>query len=114
MTMGYPRRFPALDAARSTAIAATTGASRQIDFVHVDGAPHLVVRGPDGAARLLSSDTVFPRPRATLGTLVTSIRRTIPDVPIVQVDELTAYDAYYYAREEPLPPPVVRVMLGDA
>jgi hypothetical protein len=46
-------------------------------------------------------------------SLVARLRAALPDVPIVEQQLLTEYDAYYYSRQHLTPLPVVRVKFAD-
>jgi len=63
---------------------------------------------------LVSADTlqVKQEPFST-GSLVTRLKGSLPDAPIVEETLLSEYDSYYYSRGQLQPLPALRVKFGD-
>lgn len=129
-----PAAFPPLDAARWSGLG--LGAIKQIEFRRVLGDPYYLVTaapapvtspartgrartdGADGSHRtrwLVEARSLRPRidPFGP-DSIVPRVAAAAPGVPVTEVQRLTEYDRYYYARYGRVPPlPVLRIKLGD-
>jgi uncharacterized iron-regulated membrane protein len=90
-------------------------AARELELVAVGGRPVWVARGPGRAPLVLDAAAPEPNWREAVAEahLRTAARALLPDAPVASIDRLEHPDAYYYARHEPRPLPVLRVRFGD-
>ena len=105
--------FPAIDPLPWSRLTAGH-ATKEIDFVRIQGDPHYVVRmAPDAGRRLIAADTMTVRSAFSVASLVERLGASAPGVPILESELLTEYDAYYYSRDDQNPLPVLRVKFAD-
>jgi hypothetical protein len=128
LTEGPPdlAQFPQMDAGKWQQVA--SGAPiKEVQFTWLQGNPYYVVRRtgsvPGARARwpdrmLVDARTLQVRHEPfSLESVMQRVHPSVGDVPILDAQVLTAYDAYYYSRgySSSAPPlPVVRIKLGDA
>ncbi len=76
--------------------------------------PYYITGRAETDRLLVRADTLQVR-RDTFSaeSLVARLRAAVPDVPIVEQQMLTEYDAYYYSRQYLTPLPVLRVKFAD-
>ena len=76
--------------------------------------PYYITGRAETDRLLVRADTLQVR-REPFSTesLVARLRGELPDVPIVEQQLLTEYDAYYYSRQHLTPLPVLRVKFAD-
>jgi len=76
--------------------------------------PYFAVRARDAAQTVVNARTLQLHDRDFASdTLLTRIKRAVPDTDIVNAEMLTTYDSYYYSRDGLAPLPVLRVKLDD-
>jgi PepSY-associated TM region len=76
--------------------------------------PYFVSRDPDKARLVIGTNPVqVKRSPFTTETLLSRLRATNPDAPILESTVLKEYDSYYYSRDGQAPLPVLRIKLGD-
>jgi hypothetical protein len=76
--------------------------------------PYYITGRAEPARLLVRADTLQVRgDRFTTESLVARLHTALPDVPIVEQQMLTEYDAYYYSRQSLTPLPVLRVKFAD-
>jgi uncharacterized iron-regulated membrane protein len=87
---------------------------KEIEYTRIEGDPYYVVRVP-GAERLLVAVNPLEvrRDLFNVDSLVTRLKKAVPDAQIVESQLLTDYDSYYYSRNEPRPLPVLRAKFDD-
>jgi hypothetical protein len=94
------------------------GAARQVELKRIQTEPYYVVAapGPDGAiARTLIDATTMQvrRELYSAESILSELEATVTEAAIAEHAVLESYDAYYYAREDELPLPVLRVKFDD-
>jgi hypothetical protein len=90
------------------------GGAREIELRRIQGEPYYLVWGADAAATLFEASAVRQRSAPfSAVSLLERVQRAYPDAPILSSAMLQQYDAYYYARAQRLPLPVMRITLGD-
>jgi hypothetical protein len=76
--------------------------------------PYYITGRAEADRLLVRADTLQVRREAfSAESLVARLRAELPDVPIVEQQMLTEYDAYYYSRQHLTPLPVLRVKFAD-
>jgi hypothetical protein len=76
--------------------------------------PYYITGRAEPDRLLVRADTLqVRRDRFSTESLVARLRAAVPDVPIVEQQMLTEYDAYYYSRQQLTPLPVLRVKFAD-
>jgi hypothetical protein len=76
--------------------------------------PYYITGRAETDRLLVRADTLQVRRDAfSAESLVARLRTAVPDVPIVEQQMLTEYDAYYYSRQHLTPLPVLRVKFAD-
>jgi hypothetical protein len=106
-------QFPAIDGPAWTAM--LPGKSvKEIEYLRIQGDPYYAVRGDSFNSLLVSAHPLQvrsePFPADSLVALAGNVN---PDIPIAEVQRLSKYDAYYYARGDEAPLPVLRIKFGD-
>ena len=109
---------------------------KEIEYTRIQGDPYFVVRSApmaEGrAARerlrqeyssqsevdpdrvLIDAKSMQVRTELfSVDSLMTRVRETFPDVPILESELLSTYDSYYYSRDLQRPLPVLRIKFGD-
>ncbi|MBD8628315.1 PepSY domain-containing protein [Oxalobacteraceae sp. CFBP 8753] len=94
---GGPLTLTGRDAAPPTLLTASTGAVRELRWVRVLGQNRVLAYHAGGAPQVLDSHTARP---VTLDTAALWAAAThLVDAPVARVEQLAAYDLYYYARD---------------
>jgi len=76
--------------------------------------PYYITGHAEDNRLLVRADTVqIRRDRFSADSIVARLRAALPDVPIVEQQMLSEYDAYYYSRQHLTPLPVLRVKFAD-
>jgi hypothetical protein len=76
--------------------------------------PYYITGRAETDRLLVRADTLQVRREPfSAESLVARLRAEVPDVPIVEQQLLTEYDAYYYSRQHLTPLPVLRVKFAD-
>lgn len=107
-------RFPPIDADKwKPSISA--GAIKEVEYTWIQDEPYYVVRGDARAERQLVAAATMQTGRepSSVESIMSRIRKAIPDVPILEWDVLSTYDSYYYQQDGGAALPVVRVKFGD-
>jgi hypothetical protein len=108
---------------------------KEIDYARIQGEPYFVVRtapqqvsegrdrphqpyysqsGVDPDRVLINARTMQIRSEPfSADSLLTRVKETWPDVPVMESALLTEYDSYYYSRNGQRPLPVLRVKFED-
>ncbi|HET9219370.1 MAG TPA: PepSY domain-containing protein [Terriglobia bacterium] len=133
-----PGEFPAIDAAAWKQILPDRQI-KEVDYARIQGDPYFVVRtappssmaivqdfrdrphqpyysqsGVDPDRVLIYARTMQVRPDPfSVESMMSRVKQTWPDVPVVESTLLTSYDSYYYSRDGQRPLPVLRVKFDD-
>lgn len=93
----------------------TVGRSvKEIEFLRVQGDPYFVVTlDPPGRLMVAAESLNVRRVPFTVASILSKLSAAIPEVAITDATVLDSYDAYYYARRDERPLPVVRVKFAD-
>ena len=75
--------------------------------------PYNVTGSAEPNRLLVNADTMEPRGPFSVDSLMTRLRASVPDVPVVESQLLSDYDSYYYSQGRQTPLPVLRVKFGD-
>jgi len=108
---------------------------KEIDYARIQGEPYFVVRtspvhvadkkdrphqpyysqsGVDPDRVLIHARTMQARTGPfSVESMMSRVKETWPDVPVVESALLTEYDSYYYSRDGQRPLPVLRVKFDD-
>lgn len=115
---GGPLAISAEDASPQALLGTAGGNIRELRWVRVLGRTTVLAQGAVGRPSLLDSRTTQPRPLDPQA-LQAAAAGLLP-APVARVEQLTAYDLYYYAREphtmtggNDKPLPVLRVVFDD-
>ncbi len=106
--------------------------AKEVEFVNIQGDPYYLIRGIEERPLLIAanpgivSENLFENlfdiaesPLAirqetfAIESLMSRVSEGNPDVPIIDSELLTEYDAYYYSQDGARPLPVLRVKFGD-
>ena len=129
-------QFPSIDAPSWKALFGER-AIKEVEFARIQGDPYFVIRSSSDEAPLLGAPdgghqpyfvsrnrdaerlVVAANPLAirtagfSTGSITGSLKKALPDVPILETELLEDYDSYYYSRDREVPLPVLRVKFGD-
>ncbi|HEY9466175.1 MAG TPA: hypothetical protein VIR54_23935, partial [Vicinamibacterales bacterium] len=76
--------------------------------------PYYITGRSESDRLLVRADTLQVRRQPfSTESLVARLRAELPEVPILEQQLLTEYDAYYYSRQHLTPLPVLRVKFAD-
>ena len=76
--------------------------------------PYYITGRAEADRLLVRADTLQVRRQAfSPESLVARLKAELPEVPILEQQLITEYDAYYYSRQHLTPLPVLRVKFGD-
>lgn len=110
----------AQDAAAGALLRSAGGSIRELRWTRALGG-QTVVLAHSGSGRPMLLDSRLARPVVLDSSAVRAAAARLLPAPVVRVEELRAYDLYYYAREAHTmtggagkPLPVLRVVFGDA
>ena len=116
---GGPLTLTDRDAAPPALLAASTGAVRELRWVRVLGQNRVLAYSAGGAPQVLDSHAA--RPLTLDAAALQAAAARLLDAPVARVEQLAAYDLYYYARDAHTmmggaarPLPVVRLVFADA
>jgi PepSY-associated transmembrane protein len=99
------------DLSRHSGAAASAEADKRPERLHQ---PYYITGRSESDRLLVRADTLQVRRQPfSTESLVARLRTELPEVPIVEQQLLTEYDAYYYSRQHLTPLPVLRVKFAD-
>lgn len=91
-----------------------TMAPRALELTQVGGRLFYVATESPSVTRLLAVDgATTPRDRLDRDELLEAFRPVAHGAPITEINELSSYDDYYYARSADRALPVLRIVLAD-
>jgi hypothetical protein len=86
---------------------------KEVELARMQGAPYYIVHRASRPL-IVSAMTLEPRTQPfSTESIVSRVKASVADAPITDVQLLTAYDSYYYARDGEAPLPVVRIRFAD-
>jgi hypothetical protein len=106
-------QFPPIDlTAWNQALPAHT--VKEVELLRIQGNPYYAVRGVDRRPLLLAVNSLQARRESfSIESVMGRVQQANLDMPIVESQLLSGYDAYYYARKRRPPLPVLRVKFDD-
>jgi PepSY-associated transmembrane protein len=94
------------------AVGSLAGDARRVELLWVAGMPLLLAYSPFRPRLVLNATTLAPA-FSTSAAFLPAARRLMPGAPLVSVETLTEFDAYWYgARDKPVLP-VLRLRFAD-
>ena len=104
--------FPEMDPSQWARVL-NDGQVREVEFLLIQGEPHLAGRSVSSKLRIFRAAThAGERESFSVSSLIARVKSARPDTPIADTRLLEQYDPYYYSRNAP-PLPVLRVKLDD-
>jgi len=107
------KQFPAMDATEWKTLL-SGGSIKEVEFLRIQGNPYYAVRGDSFEPVLAEAMPLHVRKDLfSVDSLVERAKQANPDIPVTEMQNLSQYDSYYYARGDEAPLPVLRIKFGD-
>jgi hypothetical protein len=87
---------------------------REVEFRRIQGDPYFLISFDPREQFLVAAESLtIRRIPFTVESIQSRLQAAAPDADIIEVTTLERYDAYYYARDDERPLPVLRFRFGD-